>query len=48
MDYEMDYTDVRYLCEICRDTGQTDLGEVCTCRVERMKEAEDWIKQKDI
>lgn len=48
MDYEMDYTDVRYLCEICRDTGQTDLGEVCACRVERMKEAEDWIKQKDI
>lgn len=48
MNYEMDYTDVRYLCDICRDTGQTDLGEMCTCRVERMREAEDWIKQRNI
>lgn len=47
-DYEMDYTDVRYLCDKCRDTGQTDMGEVCTCRIERIQEAEDWIKQRNI
>ena len=44
-DYEMDYTDVRYTCDKCHDTGITDLGERCSCVPMRMEEAEIWLKQ---
>ena len=40
--YEMDYTDVRYLCENCGDTGVTDLGERCRCVDQRIEEAAIW------
>ena len=42
--YAMDYTDVKYKCQKCNDTGVTDLGERCTCTAERMGEAADWAK----
>ena len=45
-EYEMDYTDHRYLCEKCHDTGVTDLGERCTCVPLRLEEAEVWLKQQ--
>lgn len=44
--YEMDYTDIKYACDKCNDTGITDLGERCTCVKERMEEAEVWQKTK--
>jgi len=45
--YEMDYTDIKYACEKCNDTGITDLGERCSCIKQRMEEAEIWVKKKD-
>ncbi|MBQ6662437.1 MAG: DnaD domain protein [Firmicutes bacterium] len=44
-DYDMDYTDVRYLCPLCGDTGVTDMGERCKCINERMLEAEEWQRR---
>ena len=43
--YEMDYTDIHFLCENCGDTGVTDLGERCRCVDQRMEEALIWQKQ---
>ncbi|MDD5921982.1 MAG: DnaD domain protein [Eubacteriales bacterium] len=43
-DYNIDYTDVRYCCDKCRDTGITDSGERCSCAEERMREAAEWKK----
>lgn len=40
--YAMDYTDVRYKCSKCDDTGITELGERCTCTAKRMEEAAVW------
>jgi len=45
--FEMDYTDVKYACEKCNDTGITDLGEKCSCIKQRTEEAELWLKTKD-
>jgi len=42
--YSMDYTDVKYKCAKCNDTGMNDLGEQCTCIPERIKEARVWMK----
>ena len=44
--FDSDYTEVKYLCDKCRDTGITDMNEVCTCRLERLREAELWLKQR--
>lgn len=46
-DYDMDYTDVRYICKKCNDTGMTDMGERCSCIEKRMQEAEEWQMQKE-
>ncbi|MEF9921836.1 MAG: DnaD domain protein [Anaerovoracaceae bacterium] len=45
-DYEMDYTDIKYTCEKCNDTGTTDIGEKCTCVKQRIGEAGIWQKNK--
>ena len=45
--YEMDYTDIKYACEKCNDTGITDLGERCSCVAQRTEEAELWLKTKE-
>lgn len=44
--YEMDYTDIKYACDKCNDTGITDLGERCSCINQRIEEAEIWQKRK--
>ena len=41
--YPEDYLDRRYRCGICRDTGYTDEGMVCSCCRERAEEAYEWI-----
>ncbi|MEE0691612.1 MAG: DnaD domain protein [Lachnospiraceae bacterium] len=46
--YEMDYTDIKYACEKCNDTGITDLGERCSCIKQRTEEAEVWVKKKSL
>ncbi len=46
--YKMDYTDIKYACEKCNDTGMTDLGERCSCIKQRTEEAEIWVKQKEL
>lgn len=46
--YEMDYTDIRYKCEKCNDTGMTDLGERCSCIKLRTEEAELWVKKSKL
>ncbi len=43
--FEMDYTDVKYRCDICKDTGLTDEGERCQCIKDRMEEAEVWQRK---
>lgn len=45
---EMDYTDIKYKCEKCNDTGITDLGEPCSCIRQRTEEAEVWKKRNDL
>ncbi len=40
--FAMDYTDIRYKCSKCNDTGITDLGERCTCVADRLEEAAAW------
>ena len=40
--YRQDYTDIKYTCEKCGDTGVTEDGMRCSCVKERMGEAELW------
>ena len=40
--FEADYTDIKYLCDKCSDTGITDIGERCSCVEKRMEEASVW------
>ncbi len=46
--YDMDYTDIKYMCDKCNDTGITDMGERCSCIEQRMGEAKIWQKEKYI
>ncbi len=45
--YPRDYTDMKYKCEKCKDTGITDLGGRCTCVIERSQEAAVWIREQE-
>ena len=40
--YALDYTDIKYLCSKCGDTGIDENGQRCSCAKERMGEAELW------
>lgn len=40
--YREDYTDIKYACDKCSDTGVTEDGGRCSCTKERMGEAELW------
>lgn len=40
--YQPDYTDIKYICDKCNDTGITEDGNRCSCVKERMGEAEVW------
>jgi len=42
--FNIDYTDVKYSCEICKDTGMTEDGVRCSCTKQRIEEAEIWQK----
>ena len=42
--YRIDYTDVKYSCDLCKDTGVTEEGSRCTCTNKRIEEAEIWQK----
>lgn len=44
--YPEDYLERKYRCSICRDTGYTDEGRVCTCAKDRAEEAYEWISRK--
>ena len=43
--YPADFLDRRYRCDICKDTGYTDEGTVCTCCRARADEAYIWVKE---
>lgn len=45
--YDMDYTDIKYKCNLCDDTGIKDTGERCSCIEQRMIEAEEWQNQRE-
>lgn len=45
--YPADYLKRQFRCDICRDTGYTDEGKVCSCCKERAKEAYVWIGDKN-
>lgn len=40
--FSKDYTDAKYVCDICKDTGIMESGERCKCIGKRMGEAEIW------
>lgn len=42
--FNIDYTDVKYSCDLCGDTGMTEEGSRCTCTNKRIEEAEIWQK----
>ena len=41
------YLDRQYRCGICRDTGYTDEGMVCSCCRQRAAEAYEWHINKE-
>ncbi len=45
--YDMDYMEERYKCNLCDDTGIMDTGERCSCIEQRMIEAEEWQSQRE-
>ncbi|QHI72224.1 P-loop NTPase family protein [Aminipila terrae] len=40
--FPVDYMEIRYKCDKCKDTGTNDMGERCSCFNERLSEAEIW------
>jgi len=40
--YPINYTEVKYMCSLCGDTGTTENGERCSCFEQRMEEAKTW------
>lgn len=44
--YSEDYLDRKYKCSLCKDTGMTDEGKVCSCSEARAKEALEWNKTR--
>ena len=47
-DYDVNYTEPRYLCSNCNDTGIAEMGGPCTvCRDSRREEALIWLKVRE-
>ena len=47
-DYEMDYTDPKYACTECNDTGTAEMGGPCpVCKEQRRMEAEVWQAERE-
>lgn len=40
--FPMDYMEIKYKCDKCKDTGTNDMGGRCSCFNERLGEAEIW------
>ena len=40
--FKEDYTDIKYSCSQCNDTGVTEEGIKCSCTKQRIGEAETW------
>ena len=40
--FREDYTDIKYSCSQCNDTGLTEDGQRCSCAKQRIGEAEIW------
>ena len=45
--YPADYLDMRYRCDICKDTGITDEGKNCACLKQRASEAYKWNTERN-
>ena len=45
--FPADYLNRKYRCDICRDTGYTDEGMVCSCCRQRASEAYKWNTEKE-
>lgn len=45
--YPADYLNRKYRCDICKDTGYTDEGMVCSCCRQRAAEAYKWHTDKE-
>ena len=41
--FPADYISRKFKCDICKDTGYTNEGMVCSCAKERAEEAFKWI-----
>ncbi len=46
--YDIDYTEIRYACPKCSDTGINEMGGRCDCMQKRIREAEVWQKENGI
>lgn len=44
-DYPIEYMQISYKCNKCKDSGVDDLGNRCSCYEERLREASLWQKQ---
>lgn len=44
--FTVDYTEIKYSCDKCSDTGIDEKGGRCSCAKERIGEAEIWQKEK--
>jgi len=44
--FTLDYTEIKYSCDICADTGIDENGQRCVCSSTRTGEAEIWQNQK--
>lgn len=47
-DFDIDYTEIRYACPKCNDTGINETGGRCECIQKRIREAEIWQKENGI
>ena len=47
-DFELDYMEIHYKCEKCKDTGTNDEGGRCECYSLRTKEAETWVRNSNL
>ena len=47
-DFDIDYTEIRYACPKCSDTGINEMGGRCQCMQRRIREAEVWQKENGL
>lgn len=42
--FEINYMDIKYQCDLCKDSGTNEAGERCICFPERAREASVWMR----